>query len=200
MAEQAHGPTQHHQPEKAGNPDTKGMLSGNKKWYLVGALAAIAVLVFAFVRKSNSNAATSSTPTSSTLDPTTLAMLQAALQGQANGSSTGLPGAQGPPGATGPAGPAGPPGQSTGTSTGGPVTVNIPNEGGWLPVTFPNASALQAFYQFAGVTANNGYYPSNGDVNRTAWETELQQLGATGYPAPPSMSASPAASVPHTAQ
>lgn len=199
MAEQEHGPTQHHQPEKSGNPDSKGMFSGNKKWYLVGALAVIAALVFAFVRKSNSNATTSNTPSTTGLDPTTQAMLQAALQGQASGLGSGLPGAQGPPGPTGPAGPAGPSGSSGGTTdNGGPVTVNIPNEGGWAPVTFPTAAALQQFYQFAGVIANGGYYPNNGDANRQAWIDELKSLGATGYP--PAMNASPSASVPHTAR
>lgn len=68
------------------------------------------------------------------------------------------------------------------TTPSNPVTVNIPNEGGWIPVTFPSAQALQQFYDFAGVTANNGYYPSNGDTNRAAWIAEFKKLGATGYP------------------
>lgn len=199
MAEE-HGPTTHHQPEKAGGPETKGMLSGNKKWYLIGGVAVIGLLVLVFVRKSNANASTSGTNSAAqtTLDPTTMAMLQAALQNAgSSGISSGLPGAQGPPGATGQPGPPGPSGGGTNAAGGGAVTVNIPNEGGWLPVTFPNAAALQQFYQFAGVTSNNGYYPSNGDVNRQAWINELNTLGATGYPQ--SLTSSPNTAVPNTA-
>lgn len=69
------------------------------------------------------------------------------------------------------------------TTTGSsPVTVAVPNEGGWVNVTFPSAAALQQWYQFSGVDANGGNYPSQGDVNRARWIAELQSLGATGYP------------------
>lgn len=111
MAEE-HGPTQHHQPEKAGNPKgMDSMFSGKKKWYLIGILAVIAVLVFVFVRKSNSNASGSAQTTSNTgtgaLDPATEAALQSALQGQAAGTYSGGGAVQGPQGDAGPAGPAG---------------------------------------------------------------------------------------------
>jgi nucleoid-associated protein YgaU len=89
----------------------KGLISGKNKWYLVGILAAIAILVFVFVRKSKSNAGTSSaTPAGSAMDPTTAAALQSALanQGQAWGSYQAATGPQGSPGPAGPAGPAGP--------------------------------------------------------------------------------------------
>jgi hypothetical protein len=73
---------------------------------------------------------------------------------------------------------------STGTTTpqSTPVTVAVPNKGGWVNVTFPSAAALQQWYQFSGVDVNGGYYPAQGDVNRARWIAELQSLGATGYP------------------
>lgn len=87
--------------------DKKGLLTGKNKWYVVGGLGILAVLVFFFVSRSNSNAAGATTTTGGTgLDPSTQAALQGALQGQ--GASGGFPGIAGD---TGPAGPAGPPGK-----------------------------------------------------------------------------------------
>lgn len=184
MAEQEHGPTTHHQPEKAGNPDAKGMLAGNKKWYLVGGVVMVVVLVFVFVRKSNTNAQTSSTTTGNQtgLDPTTTAMLQAALQQASATAGTSQMGAQGPPGATGatgatgaqgPAGPAGPSGGGSTGSTGGGGGGNgiqsypnppagdvwvlpVPNgSGGWMNAVFGTGQEMTNFYTDIGY--NNGY-------------------------------------------
>ena len=90
---------------KKGQLDTK-----KKKWYIVGGLGIIAVLVFFFVRKSNATASGSTTAGSAntSLDPATQAALQSALQGQAYGSMMqGSQGPAGPAGATGPQGPQG---------------------------------------------------------------------------------------------
>lgn len=87
----------------------KGLKTSKQKWYIVGGLAAVAILVFFFVSKSKANAtSTTGTGTSgSNLDPATQAALQNALgsASQANNAVT-----QGPPGSAGPAGPAGTPG------------------------------------------------------------------------------------------
>lgn len=137
MAEQEHGPTQHHQPDKAGGPT---QLKGKNKttWYIVGGLAVVAVLVFVFVRKSNANAAggnTSTTPTTQ-LDPATMAALQSALQGQASGAFSGGGAIQGPAGPAGPAGPTGPTGETGATGATGPAgppgtTGPAGSSGGW---------------------------------------------------------------------
>lgn len=107
-------------PEVAKDPTGEGKEKVPKpgkfskyKWYIVGGMAVIAVLVFYFVRKSNANASGSTSTTSgSTLDPATAAALQSALQAQAAGSLSqqAATGPAGPAGATGPAGPAGPAG------------------------------------------------------------------------------------------
>lgn len=122
--------------DKKVGPGKKG-LTGKNKWYVIGGLGIVAVLVFFFVSRSNSNATTSGTAASgSTLDPATAAALQSALQSQAaNGltaggggftGSTGDTGPAGPTGPTGPAGPTGPTGGTTGGTTTGP-TVTVPN-------------------------------------------------------------------------
>lgn len=84
-----------------------GLLTGKYKWYVVGGLGLIAVLVFVFVRKSNANA-TSDTGggVTTAMDPSTQAALQSALQGQgaAGYAYQAATGPQGVPGPTGPAG------------------------------------------------------------------------------------------------
>lgn len=94
-------------PEAKSKVPKKGM--GKNKWYVVGGLGIIAVLVFFFVSKSKANAAgtTGTSGAASSLDPATQAALQNALgsASQANNAVT-----QGPPGSAGPAGPAGPAG------------------------------------------------------------------------------------------
>src|SRR5215813_202993 len=81
-----------------------GLITGKYKWWVVGGLGLIAVLVFVFVRKSNDSAASSGGGGSTTsMDPATQAALQSALQAQsAAGYSYQA--------ATGPQGPAGTPG------------------------------------------------------------------------------------------
>lgn len=99
-------------------PDTKkkgGLLTGKYKWYVVGALGLIAVLVFVFVRKSNANAsADTGGGVTTALDPATQAALESSLQAQtaAGYAYQAATGPQGVPGPTGPAGPAGPTGKT----------------------------------------------------------------------------------------
>jgi hypothetical protein len=102
----------------------KGKLkTKNTKWYIVGGLAVVAVLVFFFVRQSNSSAANTSGTAATTLDPSTQAALQNALQAQSgayssgSGTFTGAQGSAGPQGATGATGPAGPRGPAGGVVT-----------------------------------------------------------------------------------
>lgn len=93
----------------AGGPDKKLGKGKNAKLYLIGGLGVVAVLVFFFVRQSNSSAGTPASGTSTGLDPSTAAALQAALQNQGYGVGgiPGPPGPSGPPGATGKPGPTG---------------------------------------------------------------------------------------------
>jgi nucleoid-associated protein YgaU len=95
----------------------KGLMTGKYKWYVIGGLGVVAVLVFVFVRKSNANASGTTTAgaANTALDPATQAALQSALQGQsaagyAYQAATGPPGTQGPPGPPGPQGKQGTPG------------------------------------------------------------------------------------------
>ena len=144
-----HGPTMHHQPDKADGPKLKGKKT---TWYIVGGLGLVAVLVFLFVRKSNSNAnASQSSPgTTGGLDPATESALQSALSAQASGAFSGGGAVQGPAGPVGPAGPAGPAGKTgaSGTST------SVTSSGGKVPgpkphskdVPRPPAKAHKTFY------------------------------------------------------
>jgi hypothetical protein len=172
MSEQPHGPTQHHQPEKTGNPDTKGIMSGNKKWYVVGALAGIAILVFVFVRKSNANASTSSTTTPPTtgLDATTTAMLQSALQGLQSGAYGS--GYYGP--ASGSTAPPAAGGTTTPPTSTGSFPLTMPNgQLGWETVDFPSQAAIGEWTSWNQAQTQPG--------TRSAWNAELASLGATGY-------------------
>lgn len=99
-------------PKADGGPKglKKGLLTGKNKWYVIGGLGVLAVLVFFFVSRSSSSSGTGGT-TSTTgggMDPATQAALQSALQGQ---GSSGF-GTAGPAGATGAAGPPGPAGKA----------------------------------------------------------------------------------------
>jgi LysM repeat protein len=95
----------------------KGLMTGKNKWYVIGGLGIVAILVFFFVRRSNANASTTGTSTTA-MDPATQAALQSALQAQAaagyqyygSQGQAGAIGPAGPPGPTGPAGPTGPSG------------------------------------------------------------------------------------------
>jgi LysM repeat protein len=96
----------------------KGLKTGKQKWYIVGGLAAVAILVFYFVSRSKSSAAASGTTatTGTTLDPATQAALQNALgsASQANNAVT-----QGDPGSAGPAGAVGATGKTGATGATG---------------------------------------------------------------------------------
>jgi|SRR5215831_1238841 len=110
--------------DPAGNEKVpkKGMLTGKNKWYVIGGLGVLAVLVFFFVSRSNANAPAGSGGTATTsLDPATQAALQSALQAQAGSgySGAGSTGATGPAGATGPPGPRGRRGKPGKPGTGG---------------------------------------------------------------------------------
>lgn len=77
----------------------KGMLNGKNKWYIVGGLGIVAVLVFFFVSRSNSSASPAATTTAGTGDPST--------NPATDGSQLAATGPPGQTGATGPAGPKG---------------------------------------------------------------------------------------------
>jgi nucleoid-associated protein YgaU len=119
--------------QKVPKTGKQGLMTGKYKWWLVGGLGLVAVLVFVFVRKSNTNAAggTTSTTTSG-LDPATQAAMQSALQGQAaagynyNAATgpAGPAGPTGPAGAAGAAGPAGPAGKVSATAS---ATATVPS-------------------------------------------------------------------------
>lgn len=138
----------------------KGLLTGKNKWYVVGALAVIAILVFVFVRKSNANAGGSTGTGSTNLDPATQAALQSALQAQAAGGLTsagsgGTPGAQGdtgPAGPAGPTGPAGPAGPAGGTGNAGSGSSPAGNNNTGSPAGKPTGTAFSTYVVKAGDT------------------------------------------------
>jgi LysM repeat protein len=120
-----------------GGKKGKGLLTGKNKWYVVGGLGLLAVLVFFFVSRSNANApGTTATTSGSTLDPSTQAALESALQAQAGSGYAGA-------GATGPAGPAGPKG-ATGAKgpKGAPGKTGSPGK----PKNVPPTSGKSEFY------------------------------------------------------
>jgi nucleoid-associated protein YgaU len=110
-------------PEANSKLPKKGLLTGKNKWYVIGGLAIIAVLVFAFVRKSNANAAggTTSGTAGSGLDPATAAALQGALMQQGSSAGQQAGAVQGPAGEAGPAGPVGPAGGTGPAGPAGPI-------------------------------------------------------------------------------
>jgi nucleoid-associated protein YgaU len=120
--------TQANTPSGGSSPGGKkqGLMTGKYKWWVVGGLGLVAVLVFFFVSKSSSNS--SGTPSggvsTTAMDPSTQAALQSALQGQsaagyAYQAATGPQGVQGPAGPAGPAGAKGPAGPKGGTGAAG---------------------------------------------------------------------------------
>lgn len=180
MSESAteHGPTKNHQPDKTGNP--KGLMKGNTKWYLIGGLGAVAVLVFIFVRQSNSNSSTTSTGSTATLDPTTTAELQQALQGLNSGAYNTQPAAYTvpPSTSTGTTSTSSTPTSTVPSSGSGSITMSLPNAGGqsWESVIFPNQAAVDAWTQWNQSFVNN----NNAQATRGQWNTELTSLGVTG--------------------
>lgn len=137
--------------ETIGPGGKKGKKNQNLKWYLIGGLGLLAVLVFFFVHQSNANSSTNgtnATPNTSGLDPGTLAALSQAglLGGASTGSQNGVPGPTGPAGPAGPAGakgatgPTGPAGGTPGSTnkTGNPTGIYAP--GGRRPAQ-PSATS-----------------------------------------------------------
>jgi LysM repeat protein len=118
------------------------------KWWVVGGLGLVAVLVFFFVRKSSSNAGTTAAGTNTAMDPATQAALQSALQGQAAAglSYQAATGPAGPAGATGPAGPAG------ATGPAGPSGSSAPLPKPPKPPKSPTAPASSTYTVKAGET------------------------------------------------
>jgi nucleoid-associated protein YgaU len=107
--------TQANSPTSPGGKK-QGLMTGKYKWWVVGGLGLIAVLVFFFVSRSNASTSAPAGGVSTTaMDPSTQAALQSALQGQsaagyAYQAATGPQGVAGPAGPVGPAGPIGPKG------------------------------------------------------------------------------------------
>jgi hypothetical protein len=154
----------------------KDLFSGNGKWYLIGGLGLVAVLVFLFVKRSNSNASsnTSGTGTSTgTLDATTQAELQSALQAVSSGAynNYGYSGYQ----SSGPMQPTGPSGTSSvpSTNNSGSVAVSMPNgQLGWESIVFPDAAAVSSWNAWNAAQTAPG--------SRSGINNELTSLGATG--------------------
>jgi LysM repeat protein len=121
------------------------LLTGKYKWYVVGGLGLIAVLVFVFVRKSNANASGGNGTTGATtaMDPATQAALQSALQGQsaAGYSYQAATGPQGVPGPAGPAGPAGAAGAAGKAGAPGPAGKPAPKPPAPKPAPKPASTA-----------------------------------------------------------
>lgn len=142
-------------PEDAGTiPSAKDKKSKQMRMYLIGGLGVVAVLVFFFVRKSNSNAAASTTAIPSTtgaLDPNTLATLQSlGLLGSGSTGMQGVGGATGDTGATGPAGPPGPPGPAGST---GNISQAVANEIGHGSTAADYAARVQWALSAGNTTA-----------------------------------------------
>lgn len=156
----------------SGTAGKKSNVFSKYRWWIIGGLAVIAVLVFFFVSKSNQNASAAGTSGSGTTADTTAEQemaseLQTELAdaessagmfgspgswesgGTGMAGATGATGATGAVGATGPAGPAGPTGK-TGTGTGAKQTV---------PAGDTAISAAEASVLLSG---KNYYNPSGG--------------------------------------
>ena len=225
---QEHGPTQHHQPEKSGNPKADGLLSGNKKWYLIGGLAVVGILVFFFVRQSNANSSTNGSTTgtaatTSSLDATTESELQSALQainsgaygsGSGGGGTTNNYYGSGTSSDTGSGVTSTTGGSGTGSTTssgngilpmdnppGGDVwVIAVPNgTGGWMNAVFPTGQSVTQFYQNVGY--NNGY---PGGLSSNDITSALSQAGASVQSSltntKMAMSKAGSTSVPHTSK
>jgi nucleoid-associated protein YgaU len=160
--------------EKVGPPgkDKKGgLMTGKYKWYVVGGLGLVAVLVFFFVRRSSSNAAAGTgTGTSTTsMDPATQAALQSALQAQsaAGYQYQAATGPQGVPGPTGPAGAAGAAGAKGATGAtgaagkpGAPSPASVQKQTTYYTVKAGDtltsiATRLHSQYHWSGTIAQN---------------------------------------------
>jgi hypothetical protein len=181
----------------------KALNKKNLKWYAVGALAAIAVLVFFFTRKSNSNATASNTaatsPTSTDgLDPATISTLESlGLLGNSSSTSSGYGGGSGSwwGGGGGSAIATTPTTSSTGTSTTAPTTTTgsttstgtgtstttgspLPAQsGGQLEYVTTGGQTLAQIASALGTTAQtliSDTISGHGDVNNGAFSNWLK--------------------------
>jgi anaerobic selenocysteine-containing dehydrogenase len=136
--------------EKTGpNPAKKNQ---NTKWYLVGGLAVIALLVFIFVRKSNSNATAGTTAASSGYGSTAASNMLASILPYIGSSGGGEYGGYGTTGAQGPAGPAGPVGKTGATGKTGASANPTMVKHSW---TSPgNSSSLSQILERLGTSYN----------------------------------------------
>lgn len=129
-----------------------GMMTGKKKWYVIGGLGLLAVLVFFFVSRSNANApgGTTGGTANTGMDPATQAALESALQAQAGSgyTSAGIQGQTGPTGATGPKGPKGAPGKPGKPGKPGHPK-NVPPLGGTGKHQYYNVKAGQSLSSIA---------------------------------------------------
>lgn len=138
--------------KKVGPGKKGGLMTGKYKWYVVGGLGLIAVLVFVFVRKSNSSAASGGTPSAATtaMDPSTQAALQSALQGQ-SAAGYAYQAATGPQGVPGAAGATGPAGAKGATGAKGPAgTPGVPGPKAPPPATAKGQTQTQYYTVRAG--------------------------------------------------
>jgi nucleoid-associated protein YgaU len=140
-------PPQNDGLDKKPPPGKKGgLMTGKYKWYVVGGLGLIAVLVFVFVRKSNANAS-GGTPgaASTTLDQATQADIQSSLQAQSAAGYT-YQAATGPAGVAGPTGPAGAAGAKGATGAKGPAgTPGVPGKPAPKPTTAKGQTQTQYY-------------------------------------------------------
>jgi nucleoid-associated protein YgaU len=146
-----------------------GLLTGKYKWYVVGGLGLIAVLVFVFVRKSNANAPNGAGGGASTtsMDPATQAALQSALQAQsaagyqyqAATGPQGVPGPAGPAGAVGKTGPTGKPGPA-----GKPAPKPAPTGSNQRTYTVKSGDSLSAIASRFGIRDWHTLYNANRQV------------------------------------
>lgn len=127
----------------------QGLMTGKYKWWVVGGLGLIAVLVFFFVSRSNS-ASSGGTPSgaaTTSMDPATQAALQSALQGQ-SAAGYAYQAATGPQGVQGVAGPAGPTGPKGATGAKGPT--GTPAKPAAKPPTAKGSTQTQYYTVRAG--------------------------------------------------
>jgi nucleoid-associated protein YgaU len=163
---------------QANSPTTEkgkkqGLMTGKYKWWVVGGLGLIAVLVFFFVSRSNASTSAPAGGVSTTaMDPATQAALQSALQGQsaagyAYQAATGPQGVQGPAGPAGPAGPKGPAGTAGKPGPKGPAA-KLPKASGHPQTQFYTVRAGDSLSKIASQFKVSGGWQHLYSMNRGA--------------------------------